>query len=267
MSLFRRRRKPDSHDRFHLEEDFRSPERAPAQYPVDMEGLEITGKSLEVLLEEFSRSQRPLLHLYMPSKEREEAREMLVSSLGRNSMSLLDLSPDRETEDFLRDYSLVRFGFEHKNYTYIFETEVMARLEGEDPLFLAFKPERIYQERRSHQRYKLWPDYKAYFRDMSVLDISQRGLKVFTEQRLGSVEALENEALTLPSVHDSNTGETYYSGAEIEVPRATVTHERKHRGVYYYGLDFDQTWSSEQTKALNDFLLALRKCFFLGGCE
>ncbi|MCF8086298.1 MAG: hypothetical protein K9J48_05335 [Desulfohalobiaceae bacterium] len=267
MSLFRRQKKPDWQDRFHLAEDFRELERDPAQYPVAMEGLEVTGDSLRVLLEEFCQTERPMLYLYLPKEEREEAREFLVQRLGRNSLNILDLSLDRESGDFLREHSLVRFGFEHRNYAYVFQTEVLARIEGEDPVYLALKPETIFQERRSHQRYKLWPDYEAFFKDMAVLDISQRGLKVFTEQGLNASEALENAVLSLPQVQDLETGDSLYSGAEIEVPRAMVTYQNKQGKWKYYGLLFDREWPDEDTKKLNDFLLALRKCIFLGGCD
>jgi hypothetical protein len=267
MPLFRRQKKPDWLERFHLAEDFRELERTPAQYPMAMEGVEITGDSLRLLLQEFCQSERPLLYLYLPKEEREEAREFLVQRLGRNSLNILDLSLDQEMSTFLREHSLVRFGFEHRNYTYVFETKVIARVEGEDPVFLALQPETIFQERRSHQRYKLWPDYEAFFKDMAVLDISQRGLKVFTEQGVDSSEAMENGLLSLPPVQDPETGESFYSGAEIEVPRAVVTYENKQGKWKYFGLFFDQNWPDEDTKKLNDFLLGLRKCLFLGGCD
>jgi len=264
MSLFRRQKKPDWHDRFHLAEDFRELERGPAQYPVAMEGVEVTGDSLSVLLEEFCRTERPMLYLYLPKEEREEACEFLVQRLGRNSLNVLDLSLDGESGDFLREHSLVRFGFEHRNYAYVFETEVLARIEGDEPLFLALKPDTIFQERRSHQRYKLWPDYEAFFQEMGLLDISQRGLKAFTDQSLNSSEALESAVLSLPPVHDPETGDSFYSGAVIEVPRAVVTYENKQGKWKYYGLFFDLEWPDEDTKKLNDFLLALRKCIFEG---
>ncbi len=263
MGLFRRQKKLDWHDRFHLAEDFRELERDPAQYPVAMEGLEVTGDSLRILLEEFYHAERPMLYLYLPKEEREEAREFLVQRLGRNSLNILDLSLDRESSDFLRDHSLVRFGFEHRNYTYIFQTEVLGRIEGEDPVYLALKPETIFQERRSHQRYTLWPDHEAFFLDMPVLDISQRGLKVYTDRSLDSSQALEHAVLTLPPVQDPETGASFYSGAEIEVPRSVVTYENKQGKRNYYGLFFDADWPDEDTKKLNDFLLALRKCIFL----
>ena len=268
MPWFRRHKKPDWHDRFHVIEDFRELEREPAQYPVAMEGLEVTGDNLRILLQEFSQSdERPMLYLSLPKEDREEVREFLLQRLGRNSLNILDLSLDRESADFLREHSRVRFGFEHNNYSYVFETEVIARIEGGDALFLALKPGTIHQERRSHQRYKLWPDYEAFFQGMTVLDISQRGLKVFAEQSLNSKEPLENALLILPPVQDPETGKGFYSGGEIVVPRAVVTYEKKQGKRNTYGLFFDQDWPSEDTKKLNDFLLALRKFLFLGGSD
>ena len=267
MGLFRRRKKMDWQDHFHLSEDFRGVDRPVAQYPVDMEGLRVTGDNLEILLEEFCHSERPLLYLYLPKEEREEARDFLVHRLGRNSLSLLDLSMDQESADFLRKHSQVRFGFAHHNYTYVFETEILGRIEDEDPLFLAFKPETIFQERRSHQRYTLWPEHKAFFNSMSVMDISQRGVKLFSSHDLDSPEALENAVLTLPPVYDAERDACYYSGGEIEVPKAVVTYELKQNKWHYYGLHFDQEWSDEQTKKLNDFLLALRKRIYYSSEE
>ena len=267
MGLFRRRKKGDWQDRFHLREDFRGVDRPVAQYPVAMEGIKVTGDNLAILLEEFCHTERPLIHLYVPTEEREEPRDFMVHRLGRNSLSLLDLSMDQESADFLRDHSQVRFGFEYHNYTYVFETEILGRIEGEDPLFLALKPETIFQERRSHQRYTLWPEHEAFLNSMPVMDVSQRGLKLFSSQDLHSPEALQHAVLTLPPVYDAETGDCYYSGGEIEVPRAVVTYELKQGKWHYYGLHFDQEWADEQTKKLNDFLLALRKRIYYSSEE
>jgi len=267
MGLFRWDKKVDWLDRFHLSEDFRGIARSEAQYPVAMEGLEITGDNLRILLEEFSQSERPLLHLYVPKEDREEARDFLLQRLGRNSLTILDCSVDQVSIEFLRAHSSVRFGFEHRNYTYVFQTEVLGRIQGEDPLFLTPRPETIFQERRSHQRYTLWPDHKVYLNGMSLLDISQRGVKLFTSEVLNSSEALENAVLHQPPIYDAETDDCYYEGGDVLVPRAVVTYELKQGKWHYYGLHFDQKWSDEQTKKLNDFLLGLRKRIFYSGEE
>jgi hypothetical protein len=168
----------------------------------------------------------------------------------------------------MRESSFVRFGFEHKDYTYVFETDVLGRLEGDDPLFLVVKPEKIVQERRSHKRYKLWPEHRAFFNGMQVQDISQRGLQVFSEDpSLQYEDVLENATLSLPPVYDVDTEDCYFEGAEIEVPQSVVTYKLKKHKYSFYGFQFQGGWPLEYIKNLNDFLLGLRKRIFFASEE
>ena len=266
--MFRWRKKSDWQDRHQLSEDFRSLQRSPAQYPLPMEGLELTQENRDILLEEFCQQERPVMHLYLPKEEGDEARDFMVQRLGRNSLNILDLSFDRESADFMRDFSPVRFGFEHNNYTYIFETEVVGVLEGDDPVFLLAKPSIVVQERRSHKRYQLYPEHEAFINDMQVQDISQRGLQFFSKDAsLQYQDVLENAALTLPPVYDEETEDCYYSGADIEIPQGVITYKLKKGKYCYHGLQFQGDWPDEYIKNLNDFLLGLRKRIFYSSEE
>lgn len=268
MALFRKSRQSDWQDRFRLSEDFRSLDRSPPQYLLPQDGLGLTREKLENLLQEFCQQDRPVIRLYLPKLEREEAREFLVRRLGENSLTIQDISDDTEAADFIRAHSPVRFGFEHANAAYIFETDVPGRIEDESPLFLAAKPKMILRERRSHERYQLYPEHAAFINDMRVHDISQKGLQFFSEDAsLQYQDALENAVLTLPPVYDEKTGGCFYSGGNIEVPQGVITYKLKKGNFCYYGLQFQGDWTDECLKNLNDFLLALRKRLFHAGEE
>ena len=261
MGLFRFLRKDARLDGIHLAEEFSSQERIPAPYPVAMDGIELSERNLESVFQEFLEQSRGLVVLYIPREEDEERRELLLQEVARHSLSLAELDRDEEVESFLRSYTSVRFGFQHQNYNYVFESTVLGKIEADDPVILAEKPQKIFQERRSYQRYKVWPDHQAFFWGMQVMDISQAGMKVFSEQRLDTSQALERAILSLPQVQESDSGKTIYGGGEVEIPHAVITHGFKQHHGFYYGINFDQELPDEDKKKLNDFLLALRKLF------
>lgn len=259
MALFRKNKQSDWQALFRLSEDFRSLDRSPPQYPLPLDGLVLTREKLDNLLEAFCRQDRPVIHLYLPRSDREEAREFLVRRLGDSSLTIQDNTGDREAADFIRIHTPVRFGFEHANYTYIFETDLPGKIEDEAPLFLAAKPKMILQERRSHKRYQLYPEHEALINDMQVHDISRKGLQFFSEDAsLQYQDVLENAALKLPPVYDAETDACSYSGADIEIPRGVITYKLKKGKYCYYGLQFQGDWPDEYLKNLDDFLLALR---------
>lgn len=250
-----------------LIEDFQNGKRILAQYCSSIDGLEITGKNIQLIFREFFNSKRPVLHLYLPRKESEEKRDFLLKRLGRNTINVYALWLDEEILSLIRDYLQVRFGFEHQNYTYLFETKILGRLKSEEPEFLATKPDKIFQARRSHQRYQLWPEHKAYFNGIQVLNISQKGMKIFSKSIMNKNDTLEDATLILPPVYNKETGECFFPGAEIQVPRSVVSYQLKQDQGCYCGIHFNQDWSDIQAKQLNDFLLALRKWFFLSNCD
>jgi hypothetical protein len=207
-----------------------------------------------------------LLSLYIPDTNgEEEGRDLKVHQLNRNTLSLLDLSTDREAVAFMRAYSRVRLGFEHRNASYIFQTEVLGFVEGPKEVLLAARPERIYRERRRYQRYQLWPDHKAYLDSMPVHDISWSGLRIHSDTSLWSGDILDKALLTLPAIYRPGTEVCLYSGASIRVPRVVVSYRLARDISCYYGLYFDRQWDLEDTQKLGDFLLALRKNFLSRG--
>lgn len=246
-----------------LSEDFRCLERNPAQYFFSLEGLILPREDTFDLLEHLFLSRHPLIHLYMPNKHgEEETHEFKVQQLGNNTLSLLDLSRDETAVSFMKKHSTVRFGFEHQNTSYIFETSVLGFVQDQESILLADMPERIYRERRQYPRYQLWPDHKAYLEEMQVHDISWSGLRVLSERSLRSGDTLKNVQLTLPLITHPQTEAVLYAGSRIQVPRIDVRYRLTQDICSYYGLYFEEEWVLEQSQELGDFLLAVRKHFF-----
>jgi hypothetical protein len=260
MSFFHSRKGGSKKIKADLTEDFRHPDRSPAHYFFPPEGLELTGDTLRSLLKDFCNSERPLLYLYLPKQEgEEEARDFKVHKLERNTLSILDLSPDGEAVSFMREYSTVRFGFEHGNRSFVFETRALGKTQ--DEILLVEKPGTIYQERRKHRRYQLWPEHQAFLGWMQVHDISWSGMRILSDTFLQSGDVLENALLTLPSVETVDTGDPLFPGAKIPIPRAVVSYRLTREICYYYGLYFDREWPEDQSQKLADFLQALHKRF------
>ncbi|MCF8086296.1 MAG: hypothetical protein K9J48_05325 [Desulfohalobiaceae bacterium] len=260
MPLFHSRKVSSKRVGAQLAEDFRRPDRVPAEYFFSVEGMELTGDSCRRLLKEFSRDERPLLALYLPDELGEEAaHHFLVRKLRRYTLSLSDLSPNGEGTSFLREHARVRFGFEHNHETYFFETRVLGGMGEEETVLLAEKPETIYQERRSLRRYWIWPDHQAFLGWMQVHDISWNGLRILCETSLESGDILENAQLSLPRVHDPESGVCLHFGGRIHVPRARVIYSQAREDCSCYGVYFEREWEEGKKQALADFLFALRK--------
>lgn len=262
MSFFHSRKGGSRKIRADLTDDFRHADRPPASYFYPVEGLELTGDTLRNLLKDFCHGERPLLYLYLPEQEGEgEAREFKVHKLRRHTLSLLDLSRDEEAVSFMRKHSRVRFGFEHKNDTFLFETRVLGKTADHGEILIAEKPETIYQERRKYRRYQLLPEHQAFLGWMQLRDISWSGMHILSDTLLQQRDVLENAPLTLPPVHAVENGECLYQGARIQVPRAVVRYRFTRDISYYYGLYFDREWSEEESEKLDGFLRALRQRF------
>lgn len=263
MSFFHSRKGEHTKIRVDLSEDFRHADRPPASYFFPVEGLELTGDDLRNLLKDFCHGDRPLLHLYLPKEEGEgEAREFKVHKLGRRTLSILDLSLDEEAVTFMREHSVVRFGFEHNNNTFVFETHALGKTAEDGEILIVEKPQTIYQERRKYRRYQLLPEHHAFLGWMQVQDISWTGMRILSDTLLQPRDVLENALLTLPPVHTVETGECLYQGSKIQVPRAVVSYRLTRDLCYYYGLYFDMEWSEEESEKLESFLRALRQRFW-----
>ncbi len=254
------RRKGHKQEHFSLSENFRLMEREHPPYDVPLDGLELRDNKIDLLLEEFVQQKHPLLHMYVPHESEDHLYDFQLSRIERKTIVLASLSMHEEAFAFLRNYSPVRFAFEHEYYTYRLEIDVLGILD-EEGTFLAEKPDRIYMDRRSHKRYQLWPVHKAYFNGMQVQDLSQQGVRARSQERLSS-ETIENAYLELPAVYNPETEECLYHGSQVEVPKAVLKTHFKHGEHYYNGFYFDQEWEDEKKKKLNDFLLAVRKYNF-----
>jgi len=260
MAFFHSRKRGSAKIRADLTEDFRYADRPPASYFFPVEGWELTGDTLRNLLKDFCHGEQPLLYLYLPRQEGEgESREFKVYKLGRHTLSILDFSPDEEAVSFMRDYSRVRFGFEHKNNTFVFETYALGKIADNGAVFILEKPETIYQEHREDRRYQLLPEHQAFLGWMQLQDISWSGMHILSDTLLQPQDVLENALLTLPPVHAVETGECLYREARIQVPRAVVSYRLTRDMCYYYGLYFDVEWSREESAKLDGFLRALRQ--------
>jgi len=267
MSLFQSRKRAAKRIGARLSEDFRAPHRVPAEYPASLQGKELIGDAVRDLLKRWARGEHPFLTLYLPEDDGEVAmHELPVHKLRRRTMSLSDPSPNSEALSFLREHSKVRFGFEHREARYWFETRVLGTVDGEDePILVAERPERMYEERRRVPRYHLWPELQAFLGWMQVLDLSWNGLRIFSSTRLEIREVLENAPLFLPQVDDWQTGGTPDPASGIRVPRAVVTHSLPDEAYWLYGLHFHGEWSEDEARKLGAFIQALEERGFSGG--
>lgn len=260
MSFFHSRKGGSRKIRDDLIEDFRDADRPPANYFEPLDGVELTGDTLRNLFKDFCHGEHPLLYLYLSKRESEgETREFKVHKLRRHTLSILDLSPDQEAASFMREHSHVRFGFEHKNNTFVFETHALGKTADNEEIFILEKPEIIYQKRREYRRYQLLPEHQAFLGWMQLQDISWSGVHILSDTLLQPQDVLENAPLTLPPVHAVETGECLYQEAKIQVPRAVVSYRYTRDICYYYGLYFDVGWSEEESEKLDGFLRALRQ--------
>lgn len=260
MGHFLSRLKRKKHEWMDLEEEFPSQaHKAQPDYSSSLQGSEIQKKSIHRLLEDFATEKQPLMYLHVPGESYEEFREYTVQAVKKDAVHVLNISTDTACEDFLRNYAPVRFSFRFQHYLFFFATNALGRIGAESPDYLLEMPEIIYQERRSHQRYRLWPDYEVTINSMPVADISQKGLSFFSNQSFTKDNRLENATLSMPPVYCSSEEECYFEGGEITIPQAVIANCIQEKGGYRYGGFFTAEWPSQAVKTLNDFLLALRK--------
>ena len=260
MVRFLSRLKRKKHELMDLEEEFPSQDhKAQPVYSSSPQGSEIRNKSIPKLLQSFAAEKQPLMYLHIPGESYEEFREYKVQDVKRDAVHVLNISTDTACEDFLRNYAPVRFSFRFQHYLFFFDTNALGRIGAESPDYLLELPQIIFQERRSHQRYRLWPDYEAMINSMPVADISQKGISFFSTQSFAKDNTFENARLNLPAVFCSSVEECYFEGAEILIPQAVIANCIQEKSGYRYGCYFTAEWPSEEVKTLNDFLLALRK--------
>ncbi len=259
MSKFFSRLKSKKLERIHLVEDFSSLPKALPAYKNSLQGVVLTGGNADKILQEFVNVEQPHIFLHMPGESYEEFCECLMESVRKDTLHIQDISVDTTCEEFIRSHGPVRFSFRFQHYLFFFEASVLGKLEKDSSAFLIEKPQLIYQERRSHRRYRLWPQYKVLFNDQQVVDISQKGISFFSVHNYNRQSAIDNGILALPAVYSDSEEYCFFAGGEIIVPQAIITNSTKLKTGYRYGGYFGIEWPSEAIKTLNDFLLALRK--------
>lgn len=260
MVRFLSRLKRKKHEWMDLEEEF--PSQAHKTQPVylsSIQGSEIQYESIPKLLQNLAAEKQPLMYLHVPGESYEEFREYRVQAVKKDAVHVLNISTDTACEDFLRNYAPVRFSFRFQHYLFFFATNALGRIGAEGSDYLLEHPQIIYQERRSHQRYRLWPDYEVMINSMPVADISQKGMSFFSNQSFAKDNKLENATLSMPAIFCSSEVECYFEGGEITIPQAVIANCIQEKGGYRYGVYFTAEWPSQAVKTLNDFLLALRK--------
>lgn len=255
------RLKPKEREWIHLDQEFPSRSKTVPGYANALNGLEIRGENVSQVLEEFSTTKNSVMFLHIPKETYEEFREYQIQAVKKDTIRALNISTDFACEDFLQSYSPVRFSFRLKHYLFFFETDALGKLKKDSTIYLLEKPQVIYQERRSHQRYKLWPEYRVLLNDMPVADISQKGLSFFSAQDFGKQNTIDNAVLVFPAVHSSSEGESYgeFEGGQITIPQTVIANCMREKKGYRYGVYFTMEWPAEDIKTLNNFLLAMRK--------
>ena len=260
MAHFLSRLKRKKHEWMDLAEEFPvQNQKAQPAYAGLLQGLEIRDKSISRLLEEFAAEKKPCMYLHVPGESYEEFREYTLQAVKKSAVHVLNISTDTSCEDFLRNYAPVRFSFRFQHYLFFFATNALGRIGAETPEYLLELPEVIYQERRRHQRYRLWPEYEVVINGMPVADISQKGISFFSSQSFQKHNTLDNATLDLPAVYCSSEEECYFEGGLITIPQAVIANCIQEKNGYRYGGHFTAEWPTQAVKTLNDFLLALRK--------
>ncbi len=244
--------------RLHLAEKFPLQSKLSAKYRYPLKGIDLTEEQAFKTLEEFADTKNPIMYLHIPKDNFEEFREYFLQNVDKEMFRIQNISNDTTCESFLRDYFPVRFSFRNNNFHFFFETDVLGKLEKESH-FLVKNPDVIYQERRSHQRYQLWPTYEVLFNGMQVADISQKGLSFYSGDNLDQQHIIENGMLEFCSICSSDNEICFFEGGQILVPQTMIANYTRKKGIYCYGAYFSKEWPEEGIKILNDFLLAVRK--------
>lgn len=253
------RLKYKKHEWTHIDEEFPLHAKQRPEYINDIHGLELHGKNAHKLLEDFSAEQNSHMMLHIPSESYEEFREYRLQKVKKNVLHILNVSTDTECEEFIRSYSPLRFSFRFQHFNFFFETNVLGKAEKKKYIYLIEKPVIIYQERRSHQRYRLWPEYHVFFNKMHVADISQKGLSFLSSHNFRNQNTIEEAELIFPAVYCKSEEKCYFEGNQITVPKTVIANCLKEKSGFRYGGYFVSQWSNEAVKSMNDFLLAVRK--------
>lgn len=242
-----------------LDEDFPLHAKQSPAYADAISGLRLREKNAHKLLVDLSAEQKPYMMLHIPSDSYEEFWEYRLQKVKKNVLYLLNMSTDTKCEDFFRTHSPVRFSFRYQNFLFFFETNVLGKVDKENNVYLTEKPLVIYQEHRSHQRYRLWPEYNVLFNEMHVGDISQKGLSFLSSHNFRDQNIIENAELVFPAVYSKSEEECYFEGTQITVPKTVIANCIKQKTGFRYGGYFATSWPTEAVKSMNDFLLAVRK--------
>ncbi|MGM0539894.1 MAG: hypothetical protein ACQERT_11895 [Thermodesulfobacteriota bacterium] len=253
------RLKYKKHEWIHLDEEFPLHAKQRPEYANDIHGLELKEKNAHKLLEDFSAEQNSHMMLHIPSESYEEFREYRLEKVKKNVLHVMNVSTDTECENFIRTYSPVRFSFRFQHFLFFFETDVLGIFEKDSNIYLVEKPVIIHQEHRSHQRYRLWPEYKVYFNEMHVADISQKGISFHSSYNFKNENTIENAELIFPAVYCNSEEECYFEGNTITVPKTVIANCIKEKSGFRYGGYFASQWPDEAIKSMNDFFLAVRK--------
>ena len=243
----------------HLDHEFPSHLKSEAAYAAPLEGMKLQKNNSTKLLEEFAFEKHPVMYLHIPGEFYEEFREYQIVEVKKETIHVLNISTDTACEEFIRNHAPVRFSFKFDYYLFFFESELLGSIQKNLELYLLRKPLIIYQERRSHQRYRLWPQYEVLFNDMLVADISQKGLSFCSKHKFEKSNTIENAFIIFPNIYCNEREKIYFERKEIRVPQIVIANCIKEQNGYKYGGFFSVEWPSKTMKVLNDFILALRK--------
>lgn len=253
------RLKYKKHEWIHLDEEYPFHDRQRPEYTNDIHGLPLQKKNGHKLLEDLSAEHNSHIMLHIPSESYEEFREYRLQKVKKDVLHIQNVSTDTESEEFIRSHSPVRFSFRFQHFHFCFETNVLGKADKNNLIYLIEKPVIIYQERRSHQRYRLWPEYHVLFNEMPVADISQKGLSFLSSHNFRDQNTIENAKLIFPVVYCNSEEECYFEGTQITVPKTVIANCIKEKSGFRYGGYFATQWPNEAVKSMNDFLLAVRK--------
>lgn len=250
-----RNRNTPSH---HLCETFPEQDKQQAPYTIALDGRIVPHAQAKNVLHDFHGCQRPFFLLHIPQGESEDYREFRLCHVGKETLIAEPFADDPQCDAFVRLNTPLHWSLEFDNQKFFFATTALGRCKGEVTAYQLALPEQLYQERRSGRRYQLLPTYKATFNGMTVIDISQQGLRFYSPEKFQVSSNIDEANLTLPRVESCEEKELF-PGTEMVIPRTEIANRCRSPQGFIYGTAFTDEWTEEEIKTLNTFFLALRK--------
>ncbi|ACV68233.1 hypothetical protein [Desulfohalobium retbaense] len=242
----------------HLVEKFPDQDKHSVVYNTPLQGKVIANDQVHHVLERMSTTESPELILHIPQDEYDEIREFILRKVEKKTAIVENISSDSGCATFLREVAPLRWSFKYDYHLFFFETSAHGLCSETEEIYQLALPPCLYQERRSSQRYRLWPTYKATLNDMPVLDISQKGIRFRGHHDLSQTNEIAGAQLDLPLVESSDQTQLY-PGGQIVIPLTMIANRSPSPEGYQYGAYFKGEWEESAIKTLNDFLLAVKK--------